>query len=270
MNTVMTLSRFRFVTLIVIVTFFHFYLNSLKLCGGKEEEEEKNNALTIDRIFVVSMQNTLSADSRNQGRFDQFMESWEKSCGHPIDVEYCHGINDPRRGFGLTLSFLLCLLRAKDMNLDVTIIFEDDARLNEMALDFCDADQRRMNYWSMLPKDAMLVFLGGHSWEYSNPPQGNKAQYRETSMSFGTYGYAVPKSGLRSLINAVEEDLVTGGHRDKNGLLVSSDYLSPEHNWYRAAKSIGMKIYSIDPLTVWHQGGFSNTWKKNERKYNRR
>ena len=256
----MTLSRFRFITLIVFTIFVHFHLTPLRLSGGEEKNsigEEMNQR--IDQIFVISMQKTPTADSRNQGRFDQFKESWKKSCGHPIDVEYCYGVNDPRCGFGLTLSFLLCLLRAKDMNLDVTIIFEDDARLNDIAHDFCDTDQRQKNYWSFLPKDALLVFLGGHSWEYT-PPQGKiSSRYRETSMSFGTYGFAVPKSGVRSLIKIIEEDLVTGAHRDKDGNFVSSDYLSPEHSWYRVAKSIGTKIYAVDPLTVWHQGGFSNT-----------
>jgi hypothetical protein len=39
-------------------------------------------------------------------------------------------------------------------------------------------------------------------------------------------------------------------------------WLSPDLGVYKYAKKLGRKIYAMDPLPVYHQGGFSNTWNK--------
>ena len=37
----------------------------------------------------------------------------------------------------------------------------------------------------------------------------------------------------------------------------------PETAMHKSASKHGLKNYAANPLVVWHQAGFSNTWKKN-------
>jgi len=225
-------------------------------------------------IFVISMQGTPGVDTRNEGRFDEFQSKWHASCNKsninttaPIihtNIVHCPGVYEPRRGYGLALSWLLCLERAKDYDLDVTVVFEDDARLFDRSVDsFCDWKVRREEYWNQLPKDAFLAFLGGHNWEYPSNAVENDVEtmYKELKSSFGTYAFAVPRESLTSLLDTIKEDIV-GGFRDENGKHLHHNFLSPERSWYRAAERRGKKIYGVNPLVIWHEGGFSNTWKK--------
>lgn len=235
-----------------------------------------NHASNADpsTIFVISMQGTPGVDARNEGRFDEFQSKWNASCNTsnnhtatPIthtNIVHCPGVYEPRRGYGLTLSWLLCLERAKDYDLDVTVIFEDDARLFDRSVDsFCDWKVRQKEYWQHLPKDAFLAFLGGHNWEYPSKTIENdvETKYKELKLSFGTYAFAVPRDSLQSLLDTIKEDIV-GGFRDENGKHLHHNFLSPERSWYRAAERKGKKIYGVNPLVIWHEGGFSNTWKK--------
>mmetsp|Transcript_27031 Transcript_27031/g.39553 ORF Transcript_27031/g.39553 Transcript_27031/m.39553 type:complete len:166 (-) Transcript_27031:1922-2419(-) len=97
-----------------------------------------------DGIFVISLQGTPNADPHNEGRLDDFKKAWRKSCGSDPEINVCPGVMDDRRGYGLTRSWLNCLQMAKNMNLEVTMVFEDDARLfdNVSSLNFCDAEKR--------------------------------------------------------------------------------------------------------------------------------
>lgn len=255
------LSRKFIATLITSLAFSPFIFYSI-LSGKKK----------ADGIFVISLQGSPSADKRNQGRLDAFKEKWAQSCGSAPQIHHCPGAYDVRRGYGLTKSWLLCLERAKAMDLEVTVIFEDDARLFERAesLSFCDAEKRRNLLWSGLPEDTFLAFLGGHSWKYSNTGEDTNTTnsfpakpvpFRETSFSYGTYGFAVPRQSLDLLLETIRGD-IAHGFLDENGKR-HLDFLSPEKSWYRTAHNLGKKIYAIHPLAVWHEGGFSNTWKKN-------
>lgn len=212
-------------------------------------------------IFVVSLQNVPGVDRRNYGRLDKFKQKWVDDCGPASlqDIQICPGVYDQRRGYGLMTSFLFCLERAREMDLNVSIIMEDDARLFKRATAFCKP-RFRNELGASLPPDTFLAFLGGHTWVY---PQGKESGFhdnvfRETSLSFGTYGFAVPRSSLDFIISLIKEDIIEG-FTDQNGIH-HRDFLSPERSWYRAAKSMHRKIYAFDPLIVWHEGGYSNTW----------
>jgi len=218
-------------------------------------------------MFVVSLQGVPGADHRNDGRLEKFRDNWAEKCG-PISLQkinHCPGVHDPRRGYGLTTSCLFCLERAKEMNRNVSIFFEDDARLFERSTSFCDSGWRR-KLWSHLPGDTFLAFLGGHTWVYPNTGENETntkmselgAKFKESLLSFGAYGYVVPRVSIDYLINAMKEDIISG-FIDQDGVY-HRDFLSPERSWYRIAQSINKKIYVVNPLVVWHEGGFSNTW----------
>jgi len=227
----------------------------------------------VDGIFVISLQGSTSADKRNEGRLDAFKEKWHHSCGGAApQIHHCPGVIDARRGYGLTISLLQCLERAKQMDLEVNVIFEDDARLFERpeSLYFCDAEKRRNMLWSGLPEDSFITFLGGHSWKYQNADEdgtdvtnsnaANSIQFRETSFSYGAYGFAVSRQSLDLLLDTIRGD-IANGWRDEDGIL-HKEFLSPEKSWYHAVHNLGKKMYAVHPLIVWHEGGFSNTWKK--------
>ena len=225
-----------------------------------------------DGIFVISLQGTPNANPHNDGRLDNFKEAWRKSCGTDPEMHVCPGVidEDDRRGYGLTRSWFNCLQMARRMDLEVTVVFEDDARLfdsKESSLNFCDAGKRQRNVWKDLPEDTFVAFLGGHTWTYADQGVVKKterlgsqhSQYLETSFSYGTYGFAVPRRSLDTLLNTIKDDLAHG-FIDENGVR-QTEFLSPEKSWYRKAREVGEKIYAIHPLAVWHEGGYSNTWK---------
>jgi len=43
---------------------------------------------------------------------------------------------------------------------------------------------------------------------------------------------------------------------------VHHNSLDPEPTFYRAAREYRKKIYAFNPLVIWHEGGYSNTWGK--------
>lgn len=221
-----------------------------------------------DGIFVITLQGTPNANPHNKGRLDSFKEAWQKSCGIDSEIHVCQGIVDDRRGYGLTRSWLDCLQIARHMDLEVTVVFEDDARLfdRESSLNFCDAVKRESKVWADLPQDTFVAFLGGHTWTYADQGEEKQerlgsmqpSQYLETSFSFGTYGFAVPRESFDTLLNTIKEDLAHG-FIDEDGVR-QTEFLSPERSWYRKAREVGKTMYALHPLAVWHEGGFSNTW----------
>lgn len=228
--------------------------------GGAKKQQQHN----FDGIFVISLQDTPNSDLHNEGRLDSFKEAWRKSCGSlDPEIRLCPGVLDDRRGYGLTLSWLTCLQMAMSMNLEVTMIFEDDARLfdNESALDFCDVEKRRSKVWVDLPEDTFIAFLGGHTWTYDQEPDSSlqPSKFLQTSFSYGTYGFAVPRQSLDTLLETIKGD-IAHGFVDEEGVR-QTEFLSPEKSWYGKARDVGKKMYAIHPLAVWHHGGFSNTWK---------
>ena len=236
---------------------------------SNEGEILQNNQQQYDGIFVISLQGTPDADPHNEGRLDSFKKAWRKSCGTDPELHVCPGVMDDRRGYGLTRSWHNCLQMARDMDLEVTMIFEDDARLfdKESSLNFCDAGKSHNQVWEGLPEDTFLAFLGGHTWTYADPDQKKQerlgsihsSQYLKTTFSYGTYGFAVPRQSLDTLLSTIKDDLAHG-FIDEDGVR-QTEFLSPEKSWYRKAREVGKTIYAIHPLAVWHEGGFSNTWK---------
>ena len=122
---------------------------------------------------------------------------------------------------------------------------------------FCD-NERRKELWTNIPSDTLLIFLGGHSWVYPNKKTNYSEVFKESSLSFGAYGLAVPHQSI-NILSAVLEEAIRRGFSDENGVH-HRDFLSPERIWYRLAQRINKKNYAVDPLIVWHEGGFSNTW----------
>ncbi|KAL7526168.1 hypothetical protein ACHAWF_001656 [Thalassiosira exigua] len=226
------------------------------------------DANATEGIFVVSMQGTPGVDKRNARRLDAFKRKWKEKCGTVPEIRHCPGVYHPRRGFGVTTSFYFCLIEAQERDLDVTVVFEDDARLEAKAAAFCDGEHRRRELYSNLPDDTFVAHLGGHGWIYQNDPGGeadrqdgtdSPYRFRPSSKSYGAYGYVVPRKSLRHLLEMFEFDLVNGMVH-WNGTHKTHGSVSPEYSFYRYAELRGETVYAVDPLVVWHEGGFSNTW----------
>lgn len=59
----------------------------------------------------------------------------------------------------------------------------------------------------------------------------------------------VPRRHLKALAAGYAMDLQSG-----------SETLSPDKSWYEHAKRARQRVYALDPLLVYHPGGYSNTW----------
>lgn len=244
--------------LAIVQTLDNYYAARYHCIDNRQVEKTQQS----DRIFVVSLQGTPGVHKSNLGRLDSFTEALTKSCGFTPAFEVCDGVYNSRRGYGPTLSFLFCLEKAQLMNFNVTIIFEDDARINNNGVTFCDQGYRQRYIWSQLPSDTFIAFLGGHSWKYSGLERRGEGKYQfiELKASWGAYAYAVPKNSLRLLIDTLKEEVIHGTRKD--GIHQHHNFISPETAFYTAAEAHQKKIYVVKPLLVWHEGGYSNTWQK--------
>lgn len=193
-------------------------------------------------MYVVSLQRVKNAHPSNKHRLDKFISAWEDVCGVKPEVHVCDGVLDNRRGFGVTQAFVACLDQAMKNNDDYALFFEDDARLVNSEL--CTGVD-----WSDTPEDTFLVMLGGHAWKYAYPSSEEK--YRKMLESYGLYGFMVPVRNMQNLRAGWDQDLT------KN---VAT--LSPDVSWYKHAAAAGKSVYAREPLLVWHEGGYSNTWQR--------
>ena len=237
----------------------------------KTVAEEKKSASTQPptnikntTIFIISLQGTPGAHESNNGRLDLFKEKWRNTCGSSsvthINFEHCPGVIDKRRGYGLTTTWMLCLWRAKQLDEEYFTFLEDDARLFENSTqteEFCDPNQRR-ELLSKLPGDTFLAFMGGHSWSYEDSEA--IVPYRRVRHSYGAYGMIIPRYSLNDFHSALSHGIVRGSKDRK--LNVHHNSLDPEPNFYRAARECHKRIYAYNPLVIWHEGGYSNTWGK--------
>lgn len=141
--------------------------------------------------------------------------------------------------------------------------FEDDARLFESK--FCNATHRA-NFWKHAPADTFLAILGGHNFvarnqtdSWSLPTSALPTGVEPLGQSFGTYGFAVPRSNLQALHDGYQKDIATGGYT-VNGKLQQA--ISPDICFYKLAQQHQQTIYAASPLVVKHVAGWSNTWGK--------
>lgn len=141
--------------------------------------------------------------------------------------------------------------------------FEDDARLFESK--FCDASHRA-SFWKQAPADTFLAILGGHNFKaseqtdpWSLPTSALPSGVEPLSRSFGTYGFAVPRSNLQALHDGYQKDIATGGYI-LNGKV--EEAISPDICFYNFALQHQQTIYAASPLIVKHVAGWSNTWGK--------
>ena len=60
--------------------------------------------------YVVSLDGVDGADAHNAGRLSEFKAEWSEKCGGklPMELEWCPGQSDKRRGFGLTIALVEC------------------------------------------------------------------------------------------------------------------------------------------------------------------
>jgi hypothetical protein len=196
-------------------------------------------------VYVISLQGVTGADPRNEGRLDDFSQSWRERCGFSTQIRVCPGEVHPRRGYGLTQTYVKCFQQAIHDGDDYSIFVEDDARLH--TSEFCDSVYRD-SIWSESTSDVLLILLGAHAIKYGHPSQ---KRILPLTYSHGSYGFMVPRENLISLRDHFSSDLLRG-----NGPL------SPDISWYDLASHVKKHIYMISPVVVKHMKGFSNTWNR--------
>jgi len=237
-------------------------INGSIMCATLQKEENVCCPLQYSptkTIFVISLQGTPGAHESNDGRLDLFKEKWRIACGSSsasTNIEHCPAPFDKRRGYGLTQAWIFCLWRARQLDEEAAIFLEDDARLFEnRTQEFCDVNKRG-ELLSKLPSDTFLAFLGGHTWSYED----SAVPFRRVRNSYGTYGFLVPRNSIDDFHAALTHGLLHGSKDRKQN--VHHNSLDPEPTFYRAAREYRKKIYAFNPLVIWHEGGYSNTWGK--------
>jgi hypothetical protein len=108
--------------------------------------------------------------------------------------------------------------------------------------------------WNAVPRDNFVLLLGGHT--FLNQTKSEDGQFISSDQSYGSYGFAVSNDNLsvlrqRWLYDAEHPIAYPGGF-----------IVSPDLSWYTEAKLRREKIYATNPLLVWHEEGFSNTWNR--------
>ena len=108
-------------------------------------------------IFVVSLQGTPGSDERNDDRLEKFQEAITDSCqAKTPQIIHCPGINANRRGYGLTTAHMICFRKAIEMDQEVSLFFEDDARPffdeTEETEKFCDLVSESKHFLNTAPR----------------------------------------------------------------------------------------------------------------------
>jgi hypothetical protein len=214
---------------------------------------EIGNTSNDGTMFIISLQGVRGAHPENNGRLDAFRHAWEGICGSKIQFEFCPGVVDRRRGYGLTKAFQQCFDKALVLNPRHAIFLEDDARL--LSPGFCNVANRTAK-WQKVPDDAFVVLLGGHHIGYKDADYSRRSEssfrIHESSYSLGSYAFMVPRHSLDALREGFSYDLRVAES--------SLDVLAPDLAWYKYGNMFGKRIFVHDPLIVEHIAGFSNTW----------
>ena len=181
----------------------------------------------------------INLDSREDRR-EQFEEECKKM---NINVERFSAIKTFPGGIGCTESHLNVLKKARDLNLESVIIFEDDF---QFLISREEYDQILLN----LPDNYDVVMLS-YNMKQSEPFNDMFGKVIEVQT---TSGYIVHSRSYEKIINRVEEGL-------RLFKLYSSDHhsyildqywkpLQPISNWYYSLKRVGKQ-----------RSGFSNIMK---------
>ena len=130
-------------------------------------------------VYVVSLQGVPGANAANEGRFDAFVAHWKRECGDSIQIKLCPGNLDPRRGYGLTLTYVQCIGKAIADGVVAATFLEDDARLFPNVKKFCAKSENGNIFQDHMPRDAFILMLGGHGFEFSlnKPGDGNGLRF---------------------------------------------------------------------------------------------
>ena len=151
------------------------------------------------RMYVVTLDGVPGAHPSNNGRLDKLRSAWTASCPNdPVDFEVCLGGHHPIRGHGVTSAMTQCLERSIQDGIEGALFFEDDARLEETASEFC-MQHIRDSFVMSVPNDALIVFIGAHSQVAAEPQRACSLQktwvtpkklefgFRHLKKSFGMY-----------------------------------------------------------------------------------
>jgi hypothetical protein len=120
-------------------------------------------------LYVATLQGVRGVAPENRKRYDDFLWSWNdcgRRQGEILNFSMVYGTSNPKRGYGVTITFVDALSKALFDNVDMAIFFEDDARPQDCSL----AHQKlRGEILNGFPEDAFLVLLGGHNFRFPKP-----------------------------------------------------------------------------------------------------
>jgi len=230
--------------------------------GSLFEESMSIKQSTFTTAYVISLQDVPYASKHNAGRLDAFSRDWTAKCSRQITFKVCSGVTNQDvqalqgkdfsrmgRGYGITQAYIECIETALQDRQMVSIFLEDDARLADTI--FCNMHERNL-LWKLRPSDTLLMLLGGHSWRPGSQDIF-KHRFRWMQGSLGAYAVAVPYENLEILQQWFRDDIL-------HGAMTNAESLSPDISWYELAVHTEKRIYSADPLLVYHNLSYSNTW----------
>jgi len=194
------------------------------------------------KLYVTSLDGVVGAAKENSGRLNTFRQHWNGT-----NITVCPGTVDTRRGFGITHGLVNCLGKAISDSVEIALFFEDDAVPTALGSNF---DCLRAE---AVPTDAFIIMFGGHHFKYGDTDAviRGRCKYRHITLSYGAYGFAVPRASLVALQAGYQADLQ---HPGKD--------LSPDVSWFNFATQAEKRVYVTQPHNVYHPAGYSNTWKR--------
>mmetsp|Transcript_20891 Transcript_20891/g.50943 ORF Transcript_20891/g.50943 Transcript_20891/m.50943 type:complete len:228 (-) Transcript_20891:304-987(-) len=206
------------------------------------------------RAYVM----TLPEAEGEPARYSRFRKEW--ATAYPeLDIVRITTFRSQKRGLGILASSICAVDRAMQDNVDVAMIFEDDA----MPFKPLNQDSWKTQFDLLLmrwPNNSLILFLGAHHI-VPHLPRGQKLSRTPKLLdpgivhikyAFGAYSYVVRKTHLPCLSKYLRD-------------LAAVDAKAYNHDvdWWRMLFRTHTPAYVAAPLLVDHRAGFSMTWLRN-------
>lgn len=228
--------------------FASFFFTVIKLSGEPstsivEHNRQGGSSLSEMYVFVA----VLSRD--RAGSLREFNKTWvESGIWKELTLVPVEAFRHPTRGLGCTLSHIVALERAIDMNIEIGVFFEEDAiPFNNHSVS--ESIVKMLTHWH---KDSPVLFLGAHHM-VSNTHANIDDGVTYVTRALGTYGYMVRKQHFQIVVDSLRNDLTKAKKAYSPDVIISS--ITGNNRSHCAVAT---------PLLVDHPSGkFSVNWGHN-------
>ena len=186
------------------------------------------NNLFLSCILGTLPSFVISLIDENPTAIKNFTAAWAKAWPE-VEVITVRAFRHNIRGLGIGFAEIIALERAYDMNAELALFFEDDARPFVLQTNISGLFCRMIENWDV---NSPILFLGGHSIRADEPPNlatGVTSIHR----LFGAYGMAVRKPFFLKLSKLLRDYLLASGAKKSSPdvILSSFSYLNiSEHH----------------------------------------